>query len=117
MLTKILMITLGVTNLPQSVTFYKDLVGLELTGQSEGFAFFNAGGVTLALNVPLGKSIPPGKGSMELVFPVESVLEAHRQLRARGAQFRNEPREVNAGNWAATFSDPDGNLLTIYGPK
>jgi predicted enzyme related to lactoylglutathione lyase len=117
MLTKILMVMLGVTNMDTSVAFYRDLLGLELTSQSAEFAFFSGGGVTLALNAALGKAVPPAKSSVEIVFPVDSVAAAHRKLSERGCKFLNPPREVNPGNWAATFSDPDGHVLSVYGPK
>jgi predicted enzyme related to lactoylglutathione lyase len=111
------MITLGVSSLAESVAFYRDTVRLELQGQAEGFAFFNAGPVSLVLNVPLGKAVEPRAGAMEIVFSVAGVRAAYTELTERGCQFTISPRVVNGPSWAATFTDPDGHRLTLYGPE
>lgn len=117
MLTKIAMIMLGVTSLDKSAAFYRDVLGMQMTNQSPGFAFFSGGGIMLGLNTGLGKSVPPSKSSMEVIFSVESVTAAHQELSRRGVKFVNEPRVVTGENWAATLSDPDGHMLTLFGPK
>ena len=35
----------------------------------------------------------------------------------RGVTFLNEPRCVDGVSWAADFSDPDGHVLSIFGPE
>lgn len=54
---------------------------------------------------------------MELVFSVPGVQASFAVLKERGCRFVQEPREVSPGSWAATFTDPDGHRLTIFGPK
>jgi catechol 2,3-dioxygenase-like lactoylglutathione lyase family enzyme len=51
------------------------------------------------------------------VFSVEHVRAAYDALRAAGVNFLNEPRVVSGANWAANFKDPDGHLLSIFGPE
>jgi len=116
-LSRIGTILLGVKEVGRSIPFYRDVLGLALTAQFEGFAFFNAGGVTLALSEGLARAIPHIGGAMELVFAVEGVREAHAALRAKGVNFKIEPRQVSGPNWAANFDDPDGNHLSIFGPS
>jgi predicted enzyme related to lactoylglutathione lyase len=111
------MIMLGVENLARSIEFYRDTLALELRNQSSEFAFFAAGGVTLGLNVPLGKAVEPRPGATEIVFPIESVNASYSMLGQRGCKFINEPREVFQGSWAVSFTDPDGHRLTLFGPK
>lgn len=111
------MVMLGVENVGHSVAFYRDVIGLELQSQSPEFAFFNAGSVTLALNLPLGLSVKPRAGATEIVFPVESVAQARLLLKERGCSFLREPREVTPGSWAVTFNDPDGHHITLLGSK
>ena len=53
----------------------------------------------------------------EVVFAVASVARSSEVLRGRGCPFLNEAREVTAGSWAASFVDPDGHRLTLFGPK
>jgi len=116
-LTKIGTILLGTKSTAEAIPFYRDLLGLPLTGQFEGFAFFDAGGVTLALSEGLARAVPQLAGAFEVVFQVASVREAYEALRAKGVAFRNEPRQVAGPNWAANFNDPDGHHLSVFGPE
>ena len=111
------MIMLGVEQIERSVKFYRDTLALELQHQSAEFAFFAAGGITLALGLPLGQAVQAKAGAVEIIFPVESVTAAHGLLQERGCQFLNAPREVTSGSWAATFTDPDRHRLTLFGPR
>jgi catechol 2,3-dioxygenase-like lactoylglutathione lyase family enzyme len=114
-LSNISMIMLGVESMRRSVEFYRDLLGLELQSQVEEFAFFKTGPVTLVLNAGLGKQIQPRAGAVEIIFPVDSVTSAHDLLFEKGVRFRHKPRAVNSNSFAATFQDPDGHLLTLFG--
>ncbi len=115
--TRISMIMLGVENVARSAAFYRDAAGLEPQSESAEFAFFAAGSITLALSRPLGLHMQPLAGAVEIIFPVDSVSNAHEILKARNCSFLNEPREVTPGSWAATFTDPDGHHLTLFGPR
>lgn len=116
-LSKIGVIMLGVTNLEKSVPFYRDRLGLKLAMQFEGFAFFDAGGQTLALNTGLPRVTGRGAGATEIVFSVEHLRAAHDALRAQGVEFFQEPRQISGPNWGANFYDPDGHILSIFGPE
>ena len=50
-----------------------------------------------------------------MVFLVESVGAVWKQLVDRGCKFIGDAREVAPNMWAATFSDPDGHHLTLFG--
>ncbi len=117
LLSRVSTIVLGVTSIPESVAFYGETLGLEVSGQSEGLAFVSLSGLTLMLSADLGKAFRPIAGATELVFPVASVTSAYDRLNQRGCKFLNQPREVTPGSWAATFSDPDGHKLTVFGPR
>jgi predicted enzyme related to lactoylglutathione lyase len=117
MLTKIAMIMLGVTNMDRSVVFYRDLLGMQLANQSGEFSFFSGGGIMIGLNAGLGKAVPPTRSSLEVVFAVDSVTATYSELSGRGVKFLHEPRAVSGENWAATLSDPDGHMLTLFGLK
>ena len=119
-LNRVGVVMLGVRDLASSVAFYRDKLGLMVVSQSEGFAFINGGGVTLALSEGLatahGRSGPLA-GATEVVFSVDDVRNAHQQLAERGVSFTHEPRVVSGPMWAANFNDPDGHLLSIFGPS
>ena len=114
---KITLIVLGVSDLSRSVAFYRDKANFALQNQFESFAFFSAGPVTLMLNSGLKRLDGPLAGAMEIVVGAESVTASHRELTDRGCTFINEPRELTPGSWGATFTDPDGHWLTLFGPK
>jgi len=111
------LVVLGVSDLSRSVAFYREKAGFELQGQTESLAFFFGGAVTLMLNAGLRRPEGPLAGAMEIVVAAESVTASHRELLERGCNFVNQPREVNPGSWAASFTDPDGHWLTLFGPK
>lgn len=116
-LNRISVIMLGVGDLDKAVAFYRDKLGMTLQNQSPNFAFFDGGGVTLALSAPLAKAVETKNGAVEVVFPVDHVRAACEVLKAQGVEFRNEPRAVAGTNFAANFTDPDGHLLSLFGPE
>lgn len=109
------MIMLGVGDANTAVNFYRDILGFELTTRFEGFAFFKAGGVTLALNEGLARALPNKNGAVEVILPCESVRAAYADLIAKDVTFLKAPNEVSPGQWAANFKDPDGHILTLFG--
>ena len=92
--TQISNIMLGTTKLARSVAFYRDTLGLTLLVETEGFAFFNAGGVTLSLSEAHAKLATPVAGGTEIVFGVADVTAAHSALSTQGVEFTNAPRNV-----------------------
>jgi catechol 2,3-dioxygenase-like lactoylglutathione lyase family enzyme len=116
-LSKIGVIMLGVADTEKSVPFYRDRLGLKLSARFEDFAFFDTGGVTLALSGGLARATGKGAGAVEIVFSVEHIRQAYQSLRAAGVEFSGEPRVVSGPNWAANFRDPDGHILSIFGPE
>ena len=114
---KIGIVMLGVRNLSAAVDFYREKLGMPSKGQTEGFAFLDAGPVTLALSEGLVKASPQVAGATELVLTVEHVRESYTDLQASGVSFLNEPRIVTGTSWAVNFTDPDGHLLSLFGPE
>ena len=111
------MLMLGVTDMPRSVVFYRDVVGFPVQFGNDEITFLDGGGVTLVLQAR--QALPPSDDGdrTEIVLPVEDIDSAHRALRGRGAVFRVEPRVVTGDRLAADFRDPDGHVLSIFGPR
>jgi catechol 2,3-dioxygenase-like lactoylglutathione lyase family enzyme len=116
-LSKASIVILAVTDINQSIPFYRDRLGLKLTGTNEDFAFFDAGGFTIALRGGRAKAAPSDLASVEIAFAVEHVKAAHRALGAKGVEFKREPRIITGTTWATDFRDPDGHVLSIVGPE
>jgi catechol 2,3-dioxygenase-like lactoylglutathione lyase family enzyme len=116
-LSKIGVVMLGVSDGEKSAAFYRDRLGLKMTGQHEGFVFLDAGGLLLALSSSLAQAVGEIPGAVEVVFSVEHVRAAYAALREAGVEFTHEPRPVTGPLWGANFRDPDGHLLSIFGPE
>lgn len=116
-LPPISMIMLGVRDLEQSRVFYEDRLGLKVSQKIPGYIFFETGAVTLILSEALAKNVSAVAGATEVIFSVNDVRSYHQELVARGVRFTQEPHNVAGPMWAANFRDPDGHLLTLFGPE
>ncbi len=116
-LSKVGNIMLGVTSLEKSLRFYRDVLGLSVQFAIEEFAFLDGGGVTIALRGAPNLGEPGDVLRTEVVFEVDDIDAAHRSLKARGVLFRIEPRVVTGDRYATDFRDPDGHVLSIFGPR
>ncbi|MGA2170053.1 MAG: VOC family protein [Terracidiphilus sp.] len=114
-LTQVSVVMLGVHDLTRSLEFYHERLGLKVQREIPGFAFLDAGAVTLCLSEPAAKVRGQVAGAGEVVFSVEDVTAAYQALLGKGVQFTHEPRSVTPATRVANFDDPDGNHLSIYG--
>lgn len=85
--------------------------------QETQIALLNAGPIVLGLSTGHVRMAPHVAGATEVVFQVEHVRAAWEALKNQGVEFVNEPRQVTPNDWAAHFRDPDGHLLSIFGPE
>jgi catechol 2,3-dioxygenase-like lactoylglutathione lyase family enzyme len=116
-LSQISSVVLGVSNLDQSLTFYTGKLGLKVRLREPHIVVLDAGGITLVLSPGHLRLAPQAAGATEVVFQVEHVREAKEALIGQGVSFFTEPRQVTPAEWAAHFRDPDGHLLSIFGPE
>lgn len=116
-LSEITSVMLGVRDLKASLEFYRDKLGLRVKMQEPQLGLLDAGPVTLGLSPGHVRIAPQVNGATEVVFHVENVRAARQALIDRGVAFMNEPRQVTPTEWAAHFRDPDGHLLSIFGPE
>jgi predicted enzyme related to lactoylglutathione lyase len=108
---------LGVADLARSLAFYERTLGRSVRFRTEGIAFIDGGAITLGLSTDLSRFRQPLAGAVEIVFAVPDVTRAWRDLADKGVTFMREPRQVTPTEWAATFADPDGHLLSLFGPR
>lgn len=101
-----------VADLAAGVSFYRDVVGLDLLRrEGDEWAEFAAGPIRLALH---GSESPAaGTGGATVVFRVPDLDAARWQLQERGAAFDEADGEVPGFARFATFRDPDGNALQL----
>jgi len=130
-----------VSDVERSISFYRDLLGLELLSLAERDAAFSEkiSGVpgarmkTAYLKTPDGHRLeliqylsPPGMrldtrtnnvGSGHLALNVQDLRALHARLKSKGVPFKSDPLEIpggpNKGNLAVYCTDPDGITLEL----
>src|SRR4026209_2309821 len=93
MLSTIRQIAVVVADLPASIRFYRDQLGLKLLFEAPpGLAFFDMGGILFMLSAANASEAPrPGS---TLYFEVDDIKAKHAALKERGVVFRDEPHFV-----------------------
>ncbi|NOX44151.1 MAG: hypothetical protein GXO72_00190 [Caldiserica bacterium] len=112
MIRRIWDVTLTVRDLGRAISFYRDVLGLELKYVFKDYAGFDVGGVELGLKT-WGELEPPRGGEPVVNFLVGDVDRACRELSARGVRFDKGPEDTPWGGRIALFRDPDGNTLQL----
>jgi len=107
-------IVVFVTDLAKAKSFYVDLLGLPLAGQSEMMMEFFPGapstmGVALALQDEARSLVGRHTG---ITLKVEKIEELCETLSAGGARFV-EPLESSPWGKMAVIADPDGNQFAL----
>lgn len=115
--------TLGVEDVARSARFYETLGMKRHMRDSEGVAFFDAGGAVLslygrdALAKDMGlEATPQGSGSATLAFNVGSegaVDEALAAAEAAGGKVLKSGYHVFWGGYIGYFADPDGHIWEV----
>ncbi len=105
-------ISIRTHDLPASVAFYRDRLGLEFLFDAGSLAFLQCGDVRLMLAVPENADVD--HPSSTLYFRVDDIRSAHAELSGRGVPFDDEPHLIaqmpDHDLWMAFFRDPDRNL-------
>ncbi len=112
------LVTLGVADVARSRWFYEALGWRASTASQADVAFFQLGGIGLALfgraalAEDAGLPETPGFGGVALAHnartreEVDTILE---RARAAGARILRPTRETTWGGYAGYFADPDGH--------
>lgn len=106
-------VMLMVKDIPATVKFYSEGLGLQVKMASPGWAELDADGTTIALHAASETSA--GADSPILSFHVEDVMDAIANLESMGAQLEGRVREPSFGKVAA-MRTPDGHLLSLLQP-
>jgi catechol 2,3-dioxygenase-like lactoylglutathione lyase family enzyme len=116
------LVTLGVSDLERAIAFYERL-GWQRKGKAyEGVAFFDAGGVVLALypkaalTAEAGMEMAAGGGNLTLAHNVASRAEVDAVVAAMqraGGTLRKAPEAQSWGGYSGFVADPDGFVWEI----
>ena len=116
-LSRVTAVMLGVRDLAPALEFYKGKLGLQVIMQEPSLALLQCGTVMLGLSRGHVNLAAHVAGATEVVFGVDNVRAAHKALSAQGITFMTEPRQATPTDWVAHFKDPDGHLLSVFGPE
>ena len=100
-----------VTDMAKTVRFYKEILGLPQEVDTEEFAEFNCGNVTLSLLVDSSSQDKNVVGHIALA--VEDVQAAYLELKEKGIPTEGEPKDYGVCK-AVTVQDPDGNVIILH---
>lgn len=100
-----------VSDLEESIPFYRDTLGLQLISR-DVVARFDIDGVLFELVPAVEKSKLEGKGNARLCLEVNNIRDAVEQLRAAGIPTSAVQQVANGALTA--FQDPDGNELVLW---
>ena len=117
------MITLGVTDMAQSVAFYEERLGLPKKESNAEVAFFELNGTWLGLYghdalAEDANASPEGSGFRGVamahnVGSEEEVEEVIAQALAAGATLSKPAQRASWGGYSGYFTDPDGHLWEV----
>ena len=113
---KIGQIAIAISDLKQSIQFYRDILGLELLFEvPTGLAFFNCGGTRLMLTTLQGKK--EDHNTSAIYYQVADIKGVTELLKNKGVKFEREPQFAAKMEdhelWIGFLRDPDKNLIGI----
>ncbi len=119
MFNKLFAICLLVDNFEKSLSFYKDILGLEINSQEGKFANFKLEGTSLAIfqkdeaaAMFPKENMKQGGGNL-IGFQVDDVEKACKSLESKGVKIFEGPKTTEWGQTVAYFKDPDGHIWEI----
>jgi lactoylglutathione lyase len=107
-----------VSDMPRSVAFYRDVVGLPLRFESPAWSEFSTEGATLALHTseePAGADREPRRelpGRCRPGLAVPDLDAFHRRMTQHNVPCLQEPKAV-FGVRVAQYLDPDGLSFSV----
>jgi catechol 2,3-dioxygenase-like lactoylglutathione lyase family enzyme len=108
-------VSVPVTDLSRSRSFYGETLGLPLVSGDEGWPEYQLGeNISLYLVDPtnIGREFE-GPHTSSIALRVADVEAAQRTLEAKGVEFVAEPFDTGVCHMAI-FHDPDGNTLMLH---
>ena len=107
-------VSVPVTDLERSTSFYRDTLGFEQIGHGAWPEFQLGENVSLYLLDPtnIGQKFM-GPHTAPIALRVDDVEEARHELESRGVIFAGDTFDTGVCHMAH-FTDPDGNVLMLH---
>jgi predicted enzyme related to lactoylglutathione lyase len=101
-----------------SLPFYRDLLGMTVKEASPQWVELDGGGVSLAIHEHPKMPANRDEAAPWVVFQVDDIRGTYEALKAKGAKFLGEPKQVCGDDTmvglSADLLDPDGNRLSLF---
>ena len=98
-----------VQDMKRAVAFYRDILGLNLTEESDHWSAMNVGGLRVGLDSTEGTPTP--KRAI-LTLKSDNIRADMKRLRKMGVRFHGDVADYAWGS-VVTFEDSEGNLLKL----
>jgi catechol 2,3-dioxygenase-like lactoylglutathione lyase family enzyme len=119
MIQKVFAICLLVEKLEASLAFYRDMLGMKVNSEDNGFAEFKLGETPLALyerkqaTAMFPERFMSAAGGVVIALQVENVDKTCDDLRSKGIKLFEEPKVTTWGQTVAYLHDPDGYIIEL----
>jgi lactoylglutathione lyase len=117
-ISKIAMVIVYAKDPMASLAFYRDLLGMTVQEASPHWVQLDGGGVSLAIHEHPKMPATRDDATPWVVFQVDDPRTAYEALKAKGAQFLGEPKQVCGDDTmiglSADLLDPDGNRISLF---
>ncbi len=119
MINKLYALCLLVENLDISLSFYTQILGLQVNSTDEGYVDFKLGDTLLAIfqkesaTVMFPVEHMNRGGSAVIAFEVEDVEKTCKELKEKGVIIFEGPKQMPWGQTVAYFKDPDENIWEV----
>lgn len=116
MFSSLFAVCLLVNDFDKSLEFYRDLLGLEVNSENEGFADFKLNGTSLAIFEKksaismLSAEHMGNAGGAVYGFQVDDVQKSYEELIKKGLVFIEPVKTTPWGQVVTYFNDPDENI-------
>lgn len=101
-------------NLDKLLSFYTEILGLQLNSNHGDFVSFKWGNMRLNIGTHseiFGVNKEPNRLMINL--EVDDIQNEFSQLESKGVIFISQPTRQRWGGWVCTFLDPDQNILQL----
>jgi catechol 2,3-dioxygenase-like lactoylglutathione lyase family enzyme len=116
-LLKIGQVWVPVSDLPQAIELYTEVLGLKLSEDHRGQGYVEIatpdGGATLVLYLAKPEDEEQPGIRTGVVFLTDSIYDFHKVLVDEGVEFTLKPQRDRNGRLIARFIDDDGNEFEV----
>lgn len=105
-------VILLVSDMNNSLKFYRDILGLPIKNQSQEWTEFFSSSTVLAIHPAKAKNRLRTEANMLVGFMVNDLDSTVKELNEKKVKFFKKPKEEPFGKHAI-IEDPDGHLISI----